>query len=524
MNATTQFDRKRFLQSSAAVGGGLAIGGPLSALAAREARGNHSRAGVGYGPIQPTPEEGTGKVFLALPAGFSYRVISRENDPSTAFVTENGRTVRRDDVPTPGIFDGMGSFRGDDGATILVRNHENRQRDGEKPVIVPDELRYDPNSRFTAGDTRLVVDEQRNVVGQAVHVLGGTSTNCAGGETPWGTWITCEETFVEESATERKHGYCFEVDASSEEPVDAVAIKAAGAFSHEAVAFLDDILYETEDRGDMSGFYRYVPDREPEAFGDLARSEGRLQSIRRRDERNFDADTARMGESFQVDWVTIEDPDPETDTVRSQGQAKGAIAFARCEGCWEGDGKIYFDCTEGGSAEKGQLWEYDPRRRRLTLLYVSTGSQSLENPDNVVYVPATGDIFLQEDGPGEQFVRGVTQEGEIYDFAMSILNETEFCGGCFSSDGETFFLNQQGERGVDSADLDEMGGLTYAIWGPFARTARERAELVRNEAHERRDQLRAEADELRREARARARGLRDEARERRDEIRAKARG
>ena len=84
-------------------------------------------------------------------------------------------------------------------------------------------------------------------------------------------------------------------------------------------------------------------------------------------------------------------------------------------------------------------------------------------------MPETGDIFLQEDGAGEQFVRGVTQRGEIYDFAKTIINDTEFCGGCFSPDGETFFLNQQGGTGVSPADVDAAGALTYAIWGPFDR-------------------------------------------------------
>jgi secreted PhoX family phosphatase len=128
---------------------------------------------------------------------------------------------------------------------------------------------------------------------------------------------------------------------------------------------------------------------------------------------------------------------------------------------------VYFDCTTGGANGFGQLWEYRPENQsggRLKLIYVSTDRSLLDNPDNVVIVPGSGDIFLQEDGGGEQFVRGVTTGGEIYDFARTALNETEFCGGTFSPDGRTLFLNQQGNRG--DVGLDEAA-LTYAIWGPF---------------------------------------------------------
>jgi len=176
---------------------------------------------------------------------------------------------------------------------------------------------------------------------------------------------------------------------------------------------------------------------------------------------------ATVGESFDVEWVTIPDPDPATSTVKLQGIALGMISFSRLEGLWLGDGKIYFDATSGGRAGAGQVWEYDPKHDKLKLIYESPSADVLQSPDNLVYVPHTGDIWLQEDGAGEQFVRGVTQDGEIYDVARSILNDSEFCGGCFAPDGRTFFLNQQGDRGVAAADIDASGGVTYAIWGPF---------------------------------------------------------
>ncbi len=452
--------RRRFTQGSIAVGGGLALAGPISALTARAAEGR-SRRSAGYGPLRPTPEEDSGVAYIALPPGFRYRVISRQNDPMD------------DGNPTPGIFDGMAAYRGRNGSTILIRNHENRSRPGEIEVKVPAGKRYDQDPNVRGGNTKLVVSRNRTVT-ESFAVLGGTHTNCAGGVTPWGSWISCEEIFnygsVENNVVPGSgvpHGYSFEIPADADGPVEPMPILAAGRFSHEAVAWLDGALYETEDR-DNAAFYRFLPRRRPREAGDLASFGGTLEALVVRGTPNFDANTANPGQSFPAEWVRIEEPNPPQDTVRQEAQSKGAAIFDRTEGAWASDGRVYFDCTTGGEAQLGQLWEYKPEGRggRLKLIYESTSSTSLESPDNVVVVPGTGDVFLQEDSSGEQFVRGVTRSGEIYDFAKSVLNETEFCGGTFSPDGKTFFLNQQGERGAPSPG-PALEALTYAIWGPF---------------------------------------------------------
>ena len=107
----------------------------------------------------------------------------------------------------------------------------------------------------------------------------------------------------------------------------------------------------------------------------------------------------------------------------------------------------------------------------LTLIFESTDANKLDFPDNVVIVPGTGHIFLQEDSDGDQFVRGVTPSGEIYDFAKNGPNGTEFCGGCFDPRGNAFYLNQQGERGDTPEGPGADRAVTYAIYGPFGKAA-----------------------------------------------------
>jgi uncharacterized protein len=209
-----------------------------------------------------------------------------------------------------------------------------------------------------------------------------------------------------------------------------------------------------------------------------------LEMLGVRDRPVYNFDNAPVGIALPVVWYRIDEPEPQAETpigppqttgTRFQGQNKGAATFDRPEGAWVGDGKVYFCCTAGGPQSFGQLFEYNPRRETITLVYQGRDGTDLEAPDNLVFTP-WGDVFLQEDGDDPQYVRGVTTEGSIYDFAHTVLNGTEFCGGCFSPDGRTFFLNQQGERGLsdDVATLNAEGALTYAIWGPFERRRRGR--------------------------------------------------
>jgi len=195
--------------------------GPLHRLGARTAEGQTPPAAAGYGPLVP-------KGDLALPAEFNYQIISVQGTP------------QRDGNLTPGVFDAMGAYSDTGGGvnptgdtTILIRNHENRERPGEIKVRTAPGLEYD-EAAF-GGCTKLVVRQTRrlNAQGQEVkeyelvdsfNILGGTSTNCAGGELPFDKWMTCEEVVKRTGTGENslKHGYNFEVDAMSDGPVEAV--------------------------------------------------------------------------------------------------------------------------------------------------------------------------------------------------------------------------------------------------------------------------------------------------------------
>jgi hypothetical protein len=444
-----------------------------------------------------------GRVRLWLPSGFQYRSF---HDTDTLLVGTVQPPVILDDGSTlPGRHDGMGAFPAPNGNVWLVRNHE---INGPVPAFGGPNTPapYDAN---TGGGTTTVEVTNRGEVVRAFTSLSGTQMNCSGGRMPWGSWITCEETVngpdvgpdftgVSNVTLRQRHGFIFEVPAggqSNREP-----ITSAGRFAHEAAAYSPDegIVYLTEDNFAFpSGLYRYIPPQNPVQAGRL-RNGGVLQMLRVVGQANAHLEgNHTIGATYDVDWVTIGDPAPTfpftpgqpaptTNNqaivyVGDQGRAQGAAGFSRLEGATFAKGRIYFTSTQGGGAAEtgpelvagygngtGQVWSYDPRRNRLRCEYQSPDAATLELPDNITARNDRGTIVICEDGPADNFIRGLTAGAQLFDIAVNRLTANnppnaarfgeEFAGATFSPDGGTLFVNIQATRAV-----------TFAIWGPWGR-------------------------------------------------------
>ena len=437
--------RRSFMRGAAVAAGAATASIPFEALAARHeaARPARFETDPGYGPLRPVRDDTTGLELLALPKGFEYLSFGWTNDPMG------------DGVPTPGAHDGMAAYRRGD-LVHLVRNHEL----GEGPAFTTPA--YNPAAG--GGTTTMVFDPGAGEFRQSYASLGGTIRNCAGGPTPWGTWLTCEETFS--TTAGQRHGYVFGVPA--EGTGNPVPFTAMGRFNHEAAAIdpATGYVYETEDRGDAC-LYRFVPNTP----GDLAGG-GRLEAMRIG---GTTLDTRRDGIRVygKVTWVPVDDPDPETDAVRHEAQGKGAAIFGRLEGAWYGNGRVYALTTNGGPAGEGQVFELDPASDTFRVLYASPGADVLNAPDNMCVSPRGG-LVLCEDGSGTEYVHGLTTDGSIFRLAANIADlragtagkgvapadyrGSEWAGSVFEPrNGSWLFVNLQSP------------GITLAITGPWRR-------------------------------------------------------
>ncbi|MGH3308579.1 MAG: alkaline phosphatase PhoX, partial [Nocardioides sp.] len=248
-----ELGRRAFLRGTAAAAGLAGASIPFEALAARHRASRPARLDTapGYGPLRPVRDEATGLELLALPKGFEYVSYGWAND------------VMSDGVSTPNAHDGMAAFRADDLVSI-VRNHE---RNPGPAFTAP---AYNPGGG--GGTTTMIFDPGAGRFLESYGSLGGTVRNCAGGPTPWGTWLTCEETFSETAGL--RHGYVFEVPSQGKG--NPVPYTAMGRFNHEAAAVdpATGYVYETEDRGDAS-LYRF----RPTVPGDLSQG-GALEAMK----------------------------------------------------------------------------------------------------------------------------------------------------------------------------------------------------------------------------------------------------
>lgn len=459
--------RRRFLESAAAVGTGFL--GLKFALEASSTRA--SKRAVGYGPLESDPQG-----ILDLPKGFEYTVVSRYGDKMN------------DGFIVPGLPDGMATFAGPKGTTILIRNHE-LMPTAKGPFGRKNELlgNLDKDKLFDRGNgktpgqggtTTVVYDTRKKAVLRQYLSLAGTTRNCAGGPTPWNSWLSCEETVYRRGYDKKSkswfdtdHGYNFEVPATTNiGAVKPVPLKAMGRFNHEAVAVDPNsgIVFQTEDRND-GALYRFVP-KTPGKLADGGRLQVlKISDIPSADVRHWKRQTMTVGETRTVEWLDIDDVESPKDDLRHRAFEKGAARFTRGEGMWyDAKGKsIFFACTDGGKAKAGQIWRYVPSVAEGTQaetkspgtleLFVEPNDTALvKNADNLT-VAKWGDLIVCEDRGGDEVrIVGVTPTGNLYTFARN-HKKSEFAGATFSPDGTTLFVNIQ------------KAGLTLAITGPWKR-------------------------------------------------------
>ena len=486
-------DRRTVLKASAATAAAAGVAGPFAGLVAAPASGlNPPRPG----DLVPIKDKRDGQVRLHLPKGFNYRSFHDTEQPVT--LTDGTRL--------PGRHDGMGAFAGPDDTVILIRNHEITNSASATP--------FGPGTPYDAkagaGTTTIQVTPQGEPI-RSFTSLNGTMFNCSGGQMPWGAWVTCEETVngpdvgpdftgAPNTQLQKPHGFVFEVPVSHV-PGDGQStrqpIRNAGRFAHEAVSYdpVGGHLYLTEDDfGWPSGFYRYKPPSDPMVVGHLEDG-GTLQMLKVVGTPNAHLEAQQVnGTTYDVEWVDIDEPwvehpytpgqvapttnDQALTHVARQGWAQGAAYFSRLEGQTYDDGVVYFTSTQGGGAAEaepvapdangfgrgsGQVWAYDTRTEELRVVFQSPGPLTLDLPDNIT-TSKRGTLVVCEDNVQDNFIRGLSTDGQIWDIALNRLrsgtgadrSNDEFAGSTFSPNGNTLFVN-----------IQASAGMTFAIWGAW---------------------------------------------------------
>ena len=394
---------RRQLIVSGALAAGALVGSPRLL---REALAAPARAGVSpYGPLGAPDANG-----LMLPPGFSSRELARGLSQVAGY-------------QWPVAPDGQGTFSTLDGGWILVTNSEFLAPAGAGTSAI----RFRPDGGIAS----------------AYRILGGTNFNCAGGPTPWGTWLSCEE---------HDAGLVWECDPAGK--LTALARPALGVFNHEAAAVepAGRKLYLTEDKPD-GGFYRFTPT----AYPDLA--EGLLE-------------VAAVAADGRVSWHEVPDPAPLPLETPTRKQVPEMTPFNGGEGIWHDGGVLYF--TTKGDA---RVWAYDSRTGVLEILFdrATAMDSSLDAVDNIT-VSAAGEIFVCEDG-GNMEIGLITPEREVSPFlrftgdAHPVEGEfkSEVCGVIFDPSGTRLYCTSQ--RSYPPGPGGPGPGAVYEISGPFRQPA-----------------------------------------------------
>lgn len=379
-------DRRSFVRTSLAGAAAVALGPGIWHQALSAPR---PQRGGAYGPLGEPDANG-----IRLPAGFSSRVIAT-----------SGLVVGTTGYPWHGAPDGGATFATPDGGWIYVSNSE-----------VP-----------LAGGAGAVAFGPDGSIAGAHRILAATSVNCAGGPTPWDTWLSCEE---------HDQGQVWECDPAG--VTLAAPVPALGTFKHEAVTVDPDRrrLYLTEDQTD-GRFYRFTPTAYPSL------SAGALE-------------VAAIGAGGAVTWLPV--PRPQGGAVDpTRRQVPGSTAFSGGEGCWYHRGIVYFT-TKGDN----RVWALDVKASVLTVVYDDDTSSNpiLTGVDNVT-VAQNGDVVVAEDGGDMQIC--LLRDGAVTPL-LQVLGQdsSEITGPAFDPSGSRlYFSSQRGPAPVGS-------GITYEVSGPFA--------------------------------------------------------
>jgi len=419
--------RREFLRKLFWSAGGLAASGLSWPVLAQAAAGSGrpptahaapSAPGFDFSALGPLREPDA--LGLALPAGFSARIVAVSGER-----------------PTPGASiwhtypDGGATFAAPDGGWVYANNSE-----------VP---------AGAGGVSALRFDRHGQVVG-AQRILDGTSTNCAGGATPWGTWLSAEETSL------GRVWECLPFGSASQAQVRP----ALGTFKHEAVAVdpLHRTLYLTEDEG-QGRFYRFVcseSDWPASATRPVLKS-GRLQvlQIDGVPANQLPPDEMNLAQPRHVSWVDVSSPSLPQGIVRSVlGSRAPGTVFRGGEGLWYFNGIVYFS-TKGDN----RIWAFEPATQRLQVIYdfatASAADRVLSGVDNLT-VSRRGDVLVAEDGGNMELCVILPDRSVKVLLRLHGQDESEITGPAFSPDGSRLYFNSQ-RGGRHGAGL----GITYEV-------------------------------------------------------------